>query len=159
MICRVLVLRAPAAIDITTSGELRAVLLQWHSHGHSTVVVDLTGTEFCDLAGLHELTRAHQRAVADGGGLRLVTPAHGPFPRIFTLTGLDGIIPHFATVEEALAQLPVTSAGSLHCRRGPVQGPGSLRRHPPGEAEAAPARPPVPARERGGVDTGRRACE
>lgn len=103
------VLRAPAEIDMATSGQLRAVLLQWHRRGHAAMVVDLTGTVFCDLAGLRELTRAHQRAVAAGGGLRLVTPARGAFTRIFTLTGLDGIIPHFATVKQALAQLPAAA--------------------------------------------------
>jgi anti-anti-sigma regulatory factor len=34
-------------------------------------VVDLTGTQFCDSAGLRELVWAHKRTVADGG-LRLV---------------------------------------------------------------------------------------
>jgi anti-anti-sigma factor len=111
MVGRVPVVTAPAEIDITTSGELRATLVQWHSRGHATVVVDLSGTEFCDLAGLRELACAHQRAEADGGGLRLVTPASGAFPRIFTITGLDGIIPHFATVRQALARLPATAIG------------------------------------------------
>ena len=103
MINRVPVITAPAAIDITTSVELRAVLLQWHQCGHTTMVVNLTGTVFCDMAGLRELERAHKRAEAGGGGLRLGAPADGPFVRIFTITGLDRVIPHFATVEQALA--------------------------------------------------------
>jgi anti-sigma B factor antagonist len=127
MIGRVPVLTAPAQIDITTSSALRAILSQWHSRGHTTVVVDLTGTSYCDMAGLHELARAHKRAAAAGGGLRLVTRADGAFARIFCLSQLDASIPHFATVGQALAQLPAAT--------------GPLRQDPAREpAAAAPRR-------------------
>lgn len=129
MIGRVPVVTAPAAIDITTSGLLRASLSQWHNRGDSTVVVDLTGTVFCDMSGLRELARAHERAVADGGGLRLVTPANGAFARIFTLTGLDDVIPNFATVEQALAEVPAAATGPA--RRRPAREPGAARGSPP----------------------------
>lgn len=58
---------APAEIDTTTAGQLRAVLFEWQTQGYTTVVVDLTGTQFCDSTGLRELVWAHKRAVADGG--------------------------------------------------------------------------------------------
>jgi anti-sigma B factor antagonist len=106
---RVPVLRAPAEIDISTCGELRAVLLLWHGRAKATLVVDLTGTAFCDLAGLRELLRAHQRAAAAGGGLRLVIPPDGAVARMLGLAGLDRVIPHFATVKQALAQLPAAA--------------------------------------------------
>ena len=146
MIDRVPVITAPAAIDITTSGALRAVLFQWHRRGHATIVVNLTGTVFCDMAGLRELEQAHKRAEADGGGLRLVTPADGPFVRIFTITGLDRAIPHFSTVEQALAQSPAYAIGSL--RRDPARGPA-----------AAPASPPSHLREREGPVADSRHCD
>jgi anti-sigma B factor antagonist len=120
------VVTAPAEIDTTTAGELRAILAEWHGRGHAAVVMDMTGTEFCDSAGLRELVRAHKRAAADGGGLRLVTRAEGAFLRIFTLTGLDGIIPRFATVPQALAEGP---AAAIRPRRRGL----------------APESPPVPA--------------
>ena len=116
MIGGVPVVTAPAEIDTANAGQLRAILFEWHSRGHTTVVVDLTGTRFCDSAGLRELARAHKRAVADGGGLRLVTRADGAFMRIFTIIGLDNIIPHFATAEQALAEAP--AAVSRRLRRG-----------------------------------------
>ena len=106
------VVTAPAEIDMTTAGQLRAILLQWHTRGHVTVVVDMTGTQFCDSAGLRELVRAHQRAVAEGGELRLVLPADGAVPRVFTVTGLDRLIPHFAALEQALAQVPANGGRS-----------------------------------------------
>ena len=129
------VVTTPAEIDTTTASELRAVLLDWQSRGHTTLVVDMTGTQFCDSTGLRELVHAHKRAVADGGGLRLVIPAEGAFLRIFTVTGLDGIIAHFATVKQALAQLPAAAIHSLP------------RVSPPEPAAAAPAlRPSDPGR-------------
>jgi anti-sigma B factor antagonist len=98
------VLTAPAEIDTTTAGHLRATFLRWHTRGHITMVVDLTGTQFCDSAGLGVLARAHKRALAEGGELRLVVPADGGVRRVFTVTGLDRFIPHSATLEQALAQ-------------------------------------------------------
>jgi anti-anti-sigma factor len=98
------VVTAPAQIDVTTSAQLWAMLAPWAALGRATLVVDLTGTEFCDSAVLTVLVRAHKQALAGDGGLRLVLPADGIVVRIFTLTGLDRMIPHFATLEQALAQ-------------------------------------------------------
>jgi anti-sigma B factor antagonist len=106
MISGVPVVTAPAEIDITTTEQLRAVLLDAASRGHTTVVVDMTRTRFCDSGGLHVLLRAHQLALADGGELRLVLPADGPIPRIVTLMCLDRLIPSFTTLAEAIARPP-----------------------------------------------------
>jgi anti-sigma B factor antagonist len=106
MVSGVPVVTAPAEIDLTTADQLRTVLLDTAARGHATVVVDLTGTRFCDSCGLRTLLRAHQLARADGGELRLVTPADGIVPRIFPLTSLDSLIPCFASLKEALAAAP-----------------------------------------------------
>ena len=102
------VVTVPAEIDATTVGQLREILLEWQTRGHTTMVVDMTGTQFCDSAGLRELVRAHKRAVAEGGGLRLVLPADGAVRRVFAFTGLDPLIPYFTAPEQALAQAPAT---------------------------------------------------
>jgi anti-sigma B factor antagonist len=100
------VVATPAEIDISTTDEFRAVLLEATSNGHPMVVVDMTGTQFCDCAGLHTLLRAHERVLAEGRGLRLVIPADGAVPRILALTGSDRFIPCFASLADALAQRP-----------------------------------------------------
>lgn len=100
------VVTAPAEIDVTTAGQLRAMLAAWAARGHTTVVVDMTGTQFCDSGGLTVLVRAHKHALAENGELRVVLPASGTVPRVFTLTGLDQLIPHFTGLEQALAQAP-----------------------------------------------------
>ena len=70
------------------------MLAEWAARGHTTLVVDLTGTRFCDSAGLTALVRAYQQALFDDGDLRVVLPASGSVPRVFTLAGLDQLIPH-----------------------------------------------------------------
>jgi anti-sigma B factor antagonist len=109
MINGVPVVAAPAEIDMTTTDELCAVLLDAADRGRATVVVDMTRTRFCDSRGLHVLLSAHERAVAEGGELRLVLPGDGPIPRIATLMCLDQLIPSFASLAEALAQTPAAT--------------------------------------------------
>jgi anti-sigma B factor antagonist len=110
MISGVPVVTAAADIDVTTADQLRQVLLEAAAHGHTTVVVDMTRTQFCDCSGLGVLARAHTRALEAGGGLRLVIPADGAVFRIFTLTSLDRFIPRFGSLHEALLQQPAAAA-------------------------------------------------
>jgi len=102
VISAVPVVTAPEEIDITTAYRLRSALAA-AVRGHATVIVDMTRTHACDTAGLHVLVRAHRRALAQGGELRLVIS--GPeVRRLFAITGLDRVIRHFASLDEALAQ-------------------------------------------------------
>ena len=97
------VVTAPEEIDITNAPELRSALVDAAAHGHGTLVVDMTRTQFCDSSGLHTLLAAHKRARAIGGELLLVIPA-APVLRIFAVTGIDRIIPNFTSLDQALAQ-------------------------------------------------------
>jgi anti-sigma B factor antagonist len=99
------VVAAPEEIDITNAGQLRAALQAVASTGNRTVVVDMSGTHFCDSAGLNVLVRAHQRARDGDGEVRLVMSGAGVL-RIFVVTGIDRVIPIFATLADALSRLP-----------------------------------------------------
>ena len=48
------------------------------------------------------LSGAHKRALAEGGGLRLVIPADSRVARIFTVIGLGRFIPWFGSLDQAL---------------------------------------------------------
>src|SRR5580704_16053356 len=96
------VVTTPEQVDITNADGLRAALLESAGLGHGRLVVDMGRTEFCDTAGLHALVAAHKRALAEGGRVLLVLPG-ATVLRIFSITGLDGVIPHFPSLEEALA--------------------------------------------------------
>ena len=97
------VVAAPEEIDITNAEALRSALLTAAADGHGTLVVDMTGTRFCDSSGLHTLIAAHKRAEAEGREVLLVIPGTAVL-RVFALTAMDRVIPNFTTLAEALAQ-------------------------------------------------------
>jgi anti-sigma B factor antagonist len=112
------VVRGPAEIDIANAGQLRAALLAAAAQGHATIVVDLTETSFCDTSGLQVLVLAHRRAAAEGGELRLVVRA-ATLLRLFSITGVDQVIPTFTTLDQAVSELP---AVAIRPRRSDVTG-------------------------------------
>jgi anti-sigma B factor antagonist len=123
MIADVPVVTAPTEIYVTTAEQLRAVLMEAAAHGHTTVVVDMTRTQFCDSSGLSVLIRAHKRALEDDGELRLVIPADGPVYRLFSLTSLYRFIPRFGSLQEALLQRPAAPIrpSHMHLRSSPEE--------------------------------------
>lgn len=102
------VVAAPEEIDVATAYGLRAALAS-ALRGSATVIVDMTRTRSCDAVGLHVLVRAHKRALDTGGELRLVV-ASPDVLQLFTITGIDRVIRHFATLDEALARLPADAS-------------------------------------------------
>ena len=131
MINGVAVVSAPAEIDLVNAEQLRIVLREAGRHSHATIVVDMTGTRFCDSEGFSVLVAVHKWALAEGGGLRLVIPAGSRFLRIFRVIGLGRLIPRFASLEEALN--PGPAAASPHV---PVR-PSAEPRQPAGPADGA----------------------
>jgi anti-sigma B factor antagonist len=103
------VVAAPEEIDITNAIGLRAALLDAAAQGNGTLIVDMSQTQFCDSAALNVLVRAHQRAQAEGGEVRLVISAADVL-RIFTVTGIDRVIPRFLTLGKAVAQTPAAQS-------------------------------------------------
>ena len=101
MVSGVPVVVTPEEVDITNAARLRGVLLETAPARHGTLVVDMSRTRFCDTAGIHALVSAHKQAQAERGELRLVI-ATPMVRRIFTITGLDNVIPYFGSREEAL---------------------------------------------------------
>ena len=109
MVNGVPVVAAPEEIDASNADWLRAVLLEAACRGHGTFVVDMTGTRLCTSAGLGVLVRAHDRALAEGGELRLVIPASAMVLRVFALSGIDQVIPNFPSLYEAVVPAPATA--------------------------------------------------
>ncbi|MFB6436349.1 STAS domain-containing protein [Streptomyces sp. NPDC056411] len=85
-------------LDLDTVGPLDEALQRAASEGPHPVVIDLSGTDFADSSAVNVLLRAYS---ALGTGLRLVAPS--PFlQRLFTLTGLDGVLPLYPSVPKAV---------------------------------------------------------
>ena len=95
------VVTAPEEIDITNAAGLRAALDQAAAHGYGTFVVDMSGTGFCDSAGLHALVAAHRRAQAEDGEVLLVVSGAAVL-RLFAITGVGQVIPTFTSLDKAL---------------------------------------------------------
>lgn len=104
------VVATPAEIDITNAEGLRSALLITAADGHSTVVVDMTQTTFCDSSGLQTLLAAHKKAQAEGRQLLLVIPGTAAL-RAFAITGMDRVIPNFTSLDDALAATAATANG------------------------------------------------
>ena len=117
MVNGVPVVAAPTEIDASNADWLRAVLLEAACREHGTFVVDMTGTRSCTSAGLGVLVRAHDRALAEGGELRLVIPASALVLRVFAMSGLDRLIPNFPSLYEAVQPAPATAPRPLRPRR------------------------------------------
>ena len=60
MINGVAVVSAPAEIDIVNAEQLGIVLREAGRRGHATVVLDMTGTRFCDSEEFSVLIAAHK---------------------------------------------------------------------------------------------------
>ena len=136
MVNGVPVVAAPEEIDISNADCLHAVLLEAAARGHETFVVDMTRTQFCASAGVGALARAHNRAVAEGGEVRLVMPTSASVLRVFALTGIDQVIPTFPSLYEAVKPAPATAPRPPRPRRRAKPGMRTRAGRPPPGAGA-----------------------
>jgi RNA polymerase sigma-B factor len=93
---------APAEIDVTNASMLRDTLLALLNRGTPVVVVDMTGTRFCDAAGMHAVVRARRRADAVAARFEVVI-SHPAARRVFTVTGTDTLVRIHPSLGQALA--------------------------------------------------------
>jgi anti-sigma B factor antagonist len=105
------VVLAAEEIDITNAAGLRAALLEAAANGRQAFVVDMTRTRFCDCSGVHALVAAHRRAQAEHRQMLLAGPGAAVL-RLFSITGLDRLIPIFASLDQALAHAAAAADGS-----------------------------------------------
>jgi anti-sigma B factor antagonist len=90
----------PEAIDLGNSGSVGEQLNAVAAQSPALVTADLTGTVFCDSAGVYVITRAYELVTANGGELRLAL-GDSPVARIFELTGLDQLMPVYRDVQQS----------------------------------------------------------
>jgi anti-sigma B factor antagonist len=97
----------PEEVDITNADRVAAELASVLDAGTRMLVVDMTGTQYCDSAGLQALVRAQQRAAAAGTGLRLAASARAVL-RVMQLTGADQVIDTYPDLDAATDGLAIT---------------------------------------------------
>jgi anti-sigma B factor antagonist len=110
------VVAMPAEIDAANASRISQGLLSAVSLGAAVVIIDMSGTTFCDSAGVQAIIAAHRQAAADGTQLRLVATA---VLRILTLLGIGQLIPLYPTLDAALAGTPPAQAGTADRRDEP----------------------------------------
>ena len=97
------VVTMPAEIDAVNAVAVRQAVLAEASHGAAVLIIDMSTTTFCDSAGVQVIIDTYHRAAASHTRLLLVVTA---VRRIFTLVGVDQLIPIYPTLEAALADAP-----------------------------------------------------
>jgi anti-sigma B factor antagonist len=98
------VVAMPAELDAAKADEIRRALLAAVGVDPAILIIDMSGTTFCDSAALKAIIGAHTQAVKTGTQLRLVATA---VLRILTIVGVDQLIPIYPTLEAALTGAPV----------------------------------------------------
>jgi anti-anti-sigma factor len=102
------VVSAPGEIDVTNVCGLRDAIRSCTNAEGATLVVDMSETTFCDSAGMNQIVRAHQRAVAASGELRLVVGSASVM-RILAIVGIDRMLPIYTSLDEALVEASAPS--------------------------------------------------
>lgn len=90
-------------LDAYTAPRLTAVLNDLWDGGVERAVIDLRRLEFVDSMGLGVLVAAKRRLSQAGNALCVVIdPSQATVLRIFTITGLDKVMPVHGSVQEAV---------------------------------------------------------
>ena len=98
--CTAVVVALPAEIDVANSAATGLTLLgALDSPG--LVIVDMTGTAFCDSSGIRTLLAAHDRANANGAELRIVIRPGSAVTRTMAILGVDRVLPIYTSIEAA----------------------------------------------------------
>jgi anti-sigma B factor antagonist len=103
------VVTVPAEIDATNASEVRQALLAAAGQDAAVLIIDMSGTTFCDSAGVQAIITTSNQAAAAHIQLRLVATA---VLRILTLVGVDQLVPIYPTLEAALAGTPTAAASA-----------------------------------------------
>lgn len=96
----------PVEIDVFTAGAVSERLMAAIVPGVAVVIADLTGTTFCDCAGVSALLLASRKALTNSAELRLVVRSHLVL-RILELLGADQVMPVYPDLGMALAHRSV----------------------------------------------------
>lgn len=104
------VVTTPEEIDVGNAARFRAALLSAADHGQRAIIVDMTGTEFCDSTGLNVLVRALGQADEAGSEVRLAVGG-AALQRILAVTGVGTMLGVHHSLGEALRAAEPRQAG------------------------------------------------
>lgn len=95
------VVSLPPEVDYGNADTVGHTLLAVLNQGVAGLVADMTATKFSDVAGVHAVVFAHNRAEELGCWVRVVAP-HPAVRKVFSLTGAESLIGIYASLDDAL---------------------------------------------------------
>lgn len=114
-----LITELPDEIDVMNCDAIAAGLLAAVS-APGLVIADMTGTAYCDSAGMRMLLAVHDHARASRSVLRVAVKPDSSVTRMMSLLGMDRVLSCYASVEGALlADGAPTAAGRVRRVRMP----------------------------------------
>jgi anti-anti-sigma factor len=99
------IMTLPQEIDLTNSAAAGAMVLD-ALDGPGLVIVDMSGTTFCDTAGMRMLISFCEHAEADRCTLRIVIKPGGSVARALAILGIDRMLPIYASLYDAMSAQP-----------------------------------------------------
>jgi anti-sigma B factor antagonist len=106
----VVVVRVDGDVDVASTLALRDTLGEAMGDGRTTVLLDLSGVEFLDSAGVGLLVSAHRRAQA-ASGVFMVAGITPTVARVLELTRTDRVLQVLPSIEEAIQGFAPPPAG------------------------------------------------
>jgi anti-anti-sigma factor len=108
------VARIRGEIDMSNVGELSMALQNAVVQTSAGLVIDFTGTDYLDSAGLHFIFDLGKRLRDRGQRLYLVVPDDSPVASVLDIVNVESIAPRCATLEDALERLAAHAADRPH---------------------------------------------
>jgi anti-anti-sigma factor len=99
----------PGHVDVSNVDQLRDRLLSVINRGAGVVIVDMSGTLWCDHAAMDALAHGCQRATVSGAQLRLVVTAP-VIRRVLGIEGLDRLVAIYPSLQAAEASASLETA-------------------------------------------------
>jgi anti-anti-sigma factor len=91
-------------LDTTIAPILKSELVVLNSDGAKNIIIDLSGTRYCDSSGLSAILVAN-RLCKNAGGTLMVTGLQEPVKNLVSISQLDSILNIAESVEECIEML------------------------------------------------------
>jgi anti-anti-sigma factor len=101
----VLVARLTGEIDMSNAEGIGAAVLEATPNDAIGVILDLTGVQYLDSAGIYVVFGMRSRLRARGQSLRLAIPDGSPVDDALRLAGVQSHVDVVATVEDGIREL------------------------------------------------------
>ncbi|MFF6783713.1 anti-sigma factor antagonist [Streptomyces sp. NPDC012510] len=96
----VLIAAVSGEMDYLTGPEFRAAAQRLLESPAQHLVLEMSGVDFLDSAGLNDVLRLSKRA-AEGGGCLVLAAVPTLVRQVLSLTGADAVLPVYAQVADA----------------------------------------------------------